>query len=280
MDSLPTSPSPQPDPPNFVPAQSERLQALYPQDDPPWGWRDILIFVVVTIALYFGLTMVLAIGYIAMGHTVESLRGPTMPVMIIGLVTAIIAGLAQLGYLYFRSKMYGQKSFWRGLGWISFESLGFRTEVTSTLCVIAGVALGLAVSALSGLIGQKPGSTVEQLMHDRQTAVAFGILGIFFAPLVEETIFRGFIYPVTRRTFGIAGGVVLTGTLFGLLHFYQLWPNWGQGILLVGVGIAFTYARALTKTTLSSFIMHFSYNSFLFVSSFVATHGFKNIPIH
>jgi len=280
MDSLPINPTPEPNQSDSIQAHSGLLQPSYPQDNPPWGWLDIVIFVVVTAALYFGITMVLAIGYIAMGHPADSLKGTSRPALMIGLLTTLVASVAQLGYLYFRSRRYGQKSFWRGLGWISFESLGFRTEITSALCVIGGVALGLVVSAASSAVGQKPGSTIEQFMHDRQTALALGILGVFLAPLVEETIFRGFLYPVARRTFGVAGGVILTGVLFGLLHFFQLWPNWGQGLLLVFVGIAFTYVRAFTKTTLASFIMHLSYNSFLFISFFVATHGLKNIPTH
>lgn len=223
--------------------------------------------------------MILAIGYIASGHGAAELKGPTQPAMIIALYTTVLASIGQMLFLFFRTRAFGEKHFWRGLGWISFESLGMRTELASTLCVLGGVAVGLLVSTISSAVGQKPGSSMEQFLHDRHTALFLGILGIVLAPLVEETIFRGFIYPIVQRTLGVISGVILTGVLFGLLHGFQLWPNWPQILLLVFVGIVFTYVRARTKTTLASFIMHFSYNSFLFVSFFVATNGLKNIPI-
>ena len=41
---------------------------------------------------------------------------------------------------------------------------------------------------------------IEIFMHDRLNAALFLILGITMAPLVEETIFRGFLYPVAARS--------------------------------------------------------------------------------
>ena len=50
------------------------------------------------------------------------------------------------------------------------------------------------------------------------------------------------------RSFGIGAGVVITGTLFGLLHAPQLWGGWGQICFLIVVGIIFTYVRAISRT--------------------------------
>ena len=51
-------------------------------------------------------------------------------------------------------------------------------------------------------------------------------MGVLLAPVLEETIFRGYIYPVVARSFGINAGILVTGTLFGLLHASQLWGGW------------------------------------------------------
>ncbi len=72
----------------------------------------------------------------------------------------------------------------------------------------------------------------------------FGVLGVLVAPLVEETIFRGFLYPVIARRLGIAAGIAITGTLFGLMHAAQLWGGWGQIALLIFVGVVLTWVRA------------------------------------
>ncbi len=79
----------------------------------------------------------------------------------------------------------------------------------------------------------------------------------------EETIFRGYIYPVVARTYGMAVGVFGTGILFGLMHAAQLWGGWLQIGEIVIVGIVLTYARAVTRTVLASFLLHVSYNFFV-----------------
>jgi membrane protease YdiL (CAAX protease family) len=104
------------------------------------------------------------------------------------------------------------------------------------------------------------------------------VMSVLLAPLVEETIFRGYLYPVLARSFGVGAGVVITGTLFGLMHAPQLWGGWGQIMLLIGVGIIFTAARAVSRTVVASYLLHVSYNSFLFIAFLVATHGLRQFP--
>ena len=98
------------------------------------------------------------------------------------------------------------------------------------------------------------------------------------APLVEETIFRGYIYPGLARSWGIPASVIVTGTLFGLMHAPQLWGGWLQIALLILVGIAFTYARAATRTVVTSYLLHVSYNSFLFLTFLIGSHWLR--PMH
>ena len=98
-------------------------------------------------------------------------------------------------------------------------------------------------------------------MKARVSILLFGILGVLVAPLVEETIFRGFLYPVIARQLGTIAGVAITGTLFGLMHAAQLWGGWGQIALLILVGIVLTWVRARTGSVAASFFVHLGYNS-------------------
>ena len=93
-------------------------------------------------------------------------------------------------------------------------------------------------------------------------------------------IFRGYIYPVIARSLGIAASVAVTGTLFGLLHAPQLWGGWTQIGLLVVVGLIFTYVRAATRTVFASYLLHLSYNSFLFIVFLVSTHWLRTAGGH
>src|SRR6202043_3075426 len=104
-------------------------------------------------------------------------------------------------------------------------------------------------------------------------------MAVLVAPLVEETVFRGYLYPLFAKTFGILPGILLTGVLFGLLHAPQLGWTWGFVSLLILVGVIFTFARARTGTVLASYLLHLGYNSMIALTSVIATRGFQHMPI-
>ena len=116
---------------------------------------------------------------------------------------------------------------------------------------------------------------MQALFQDRRTAILLLLMSVLVAPVVEETIFRGYIYPVVARSFGMATGVLATGILFGLLHAPQLWGGWVQIALLVGVGIIFTYARAISRTVLASYLLHVSYNFFVSFAFLLGSHWLR-----
>ena len=130
----------------------------------------------------------------------------------------------------------------------------------------------------SALFPPKTNLPIEALFQDRYTTVLFMLIAVLLAPLVEETIFRGYIYPVVARTFGKSWGIIATGMLFGLLHAAQLWGGWSQIALLVFVGIVLTFARAASRTVLASFVIHTSYNSIQVIGLLIATHGLQHLP--
>jgi membrane protease YdiL (CAAX protease family) len=103
------------------------------------------------------------------------------------------------------------------------------------------------------------------------------LIAVLLAPLVEETIFRGYIYPVIGRSFGKVWAILATGLLFGLLHAEQLWGGWGQIALLVFVGIVLTFARAISRTVVAGFVIHTSYNSVQVIGLLIATHGLRHM---
>jgi membrane protease YdiL (CAAX protease family) len=74
-------------------------------------------------------------------------------------------------------------------------------------------------------------------------------------------------------------GVLFTGTLFGLMHSYQLGGNKAHVALLILVGVVLTGVRAISRTVLASFLVHFSYNGFLAFGYFVST-TFHQLPPH
>jgi membrane protease YdiL (CAAX protease family) len=123
--------------------------------------------------------------------------------------------------------------------------------------------LAFVVQSVTLRFGSKAKLPVQALFQDRRVALALMVTAVLVAPAFEETIFRGYIYPVVARSYGMAVGVFGTGILFGLMHAAQLWGGWLQIGEIIIVGILLTYARAVTRTVFASFLLHVSYNFFV-----------------
>lgn len=119
---------------------------------------------------------------------------------------------------------------------------------------------------------------IQELFKYKNTAMLFMAMAVLVAPLVEETVFRGYLYPLFARSFGAAAGIIITGILFGLMHGAQLGWTWGLVSVLVAVGIIFTFVRARTGTVFASFLLHLGYNSTIAIVTILGTQGFTKFP--
>jgi uncharacterized protein len=185
--------------------------------------------------------------------------------------------LLLLGYLTAQIRGSFGAPFWRTIGWHTLEP----GQVPRALRYFGFVAGGFLIAALVQLasiaFASKAKVPMQELFRDRRTAILLLLMAVFVAPVIEETIFRGYIYPVVARSWGMVTGVLATGILFGLLHAPQLWGGWVQIALLVIVGIVFTYVRAAVRTVLASYLLHVSYNFFVSFSFLLGSHWLRLI---
>lgn len=155
-----------------------------------------------------------------------------------------------------------------------------RTSRRGTVLVLLsmGIFLAALVMVASNIAPPKQPLPIENILEFPPTSVLFMITAVLVAPVVEETIFRGYLYPVAARSLGVISGILLTGTLFGLLHSLQLWGGWWQIVLLVLVGIVFTTARAITRSVIASWTLHITYNSTQVVAMAISMVGPHHLP--
>ena len=119
---------------------------------------------------------------------------------------------------------------------------------------------------------------IEELFHYKNTAILFMAMAVLVAPLVEETVFRGYLYPLFAKYFGVAASVLVTGVLFGLMNGAQLGWTWSLVAVLTAVGIIFTFVRARTGSVFASFLLHLGYNSMIAAVTILGTQGFTKMP--
>src|SRR6266576_2972814 len=141
---------------------------------------------------------------------------------------------------------------------------------------LSGSGLSLFVIGASSRVKNAEHVPIQEMFKSRSGAMLLMTMAVLVAPLVEETVFRGYLYPVFARiasrlaqSFGmdspsaIRAGVVTsiltTGVLFGLMHAPQL--GW-------------------TGTVFASFLLHLGYNSMLAFLTILGTKGFTYLPPH
>jgi membrane protease YdiL (CAAX protease family) len=243
----------------------------------PWGWADLAAFVVLAIAGFLLLSLLISTGLAISGVDIRRLQKSPHEVILLNILIQVILDLGLIAYLAVQMRVRFRSPFWHTVGWRKIETGRFPRAAVYFGLVLAGFFLSVIVSLGSALFPPKKDLPIEVLFQDRNTTLLFMLIAVFLAPLVEETIFRGYIYPVIGRGFGMVWGIVATGTLFGLLHAEQLWGGWGQIALLVLVGIVLTFARAVSRTVVTGFVIHTSYNSIQVIGLLIATHGLRHM---
>ncbi len=268
-----------PQPYHFVPPPAGDLQI-------PWSWGHLIctvIFGVVSLLLVQSGFMVYYIGThkISAHLSKEQFEkfALSRPGFAVGSMVVWYGVLLLFLYVTFRA-LYGSP-LWQALRWRKLDPYNKKAPSKPWLYVIYGFALSFVVIVVT--LGSKTPekAPIKQILENPQMAFAFMGMAVLIAPFVEETIFRGYLYPLFAKSFGVWTSIILTGTLFGLMHGTQLGWAWRNVVALTTVGIVFTFVRSRAETVLASYLMHLGYNSTLaiiFISSFIAE-KFGKLPI-
>jgi membrane protease YdiL (CAAX protease family) len=244
----------------------------------PWNWTDLFVFVLVCLAIGLLSAVVFSMGLHLLAAARSGSHNAPLDNGTTQVLLSVVLDLCVLGYLAAQVRLGFGLPFWRTIGWRPLEIRGIPRALGYSAFVFGGLFLGLVTSLVASLSPPKHSLPIQLLFHDRHAAFLLMLTAVMVAPAVEETIFRGYIYPVVARSWGIAAGVVVTGVLFGILHARQLWGGPWQIAALVVVGIVLTLVRASTRTVLASFIVHTGYNSFQVIATLIGTHALRHIP--
>jgi membrane protease YdiL (CAAX protease family) len=242
----------------------------------PWGWLEVALLVILGVIASVVVTWGAAeVAVRFFGVNPDEVFGTTMSTaksVVVLISQAMLDGLAIL-YLYLMLLVRTSAPFWQSIGWREMFPVAGKIRDSALQFLAGGAVLALVVSFAGGFLNSKESLPIEELLKARVSILLFGILGVLVAPLVEETIFRGFLYPVIARRLGIAAGIAVTGTLFGLMHAAQLWGGWGQIALLILVGVVLTWVRARTGTVAASYFVHLGYNGLQLVGYLIYVVG-------
>jgi len=244
-----------------------------------WSWLHLFVFVIFGVASQLAIGIVLISYFSADRHlSQKQLRQlfESDPRLIVG--TNVLWFALIFLFLYVTLSVLRDMPFWRTLGWKRLKTDPIGGKGSPWMYFFSGCGLAIFVAIASSRIKNVDHVPIQELFKSRTGAMLLMAMAVFVAPLVEETIFRGYLYPLFAKSLGVLPGIFLTGLLFGLMHGAQLGWTWGLVALLTLVGVIFTFARARTGTVVASFLLHLGYNSMIAFTSIIATKGFTKMP--
>ena len=245
----------------------------------PWSWLHLFVFLIFGLVSQIAIALVLVTYFSADRHlTQKQLKQlfESDPRLIVG--TNVLWFALIFLFLYVTLSVLRGQPFWRTLGWRKLNADPVAGKGGPWMYFFSGCGLAIFVAIASSRVKNVDHVPIQELFKSRTGAMLLMAMAVFVAPLVEETVFRGYLYPLFAKSLGVLPGILITGFLFGLMHGAQLGWTWGLVVLLTLVGIIFTFARARTGTVVASFLLHLGYNSMIAITSIIATNGFTKMP--
>ncbi len=179
----------------------------------------------------------------------------TDPVAVLVQIVAVIpVHILTLGVAWAAVTQFGKRPFWQQLGWSWSENFGFWSSVgLAVLLLIVGAALTYLYK------GDE--TDLEQLIASSNAArFTTAFLAAATAPLVEEVVYRGVLYPAAQRVMGMFWAVIVVSLLFILPHVIQYRQNLAVIAVIATFSFALTIVRARTGRLLPCFVMHAVFN--------------------
>jgi uncharacterized protein len=174
---------------------------------------------------------------------------------VIGIIPAHLVTL-YLAYLVVSEG--GRRPFWKTLRW-EWPRETSPTFVTLLSILIAVVLYGVAWGVTTLYGGEK--TDLDLLIESSlYTRIATAFIAFATAPLVEEIVYRGVIYPAIEKVLGMGVAITVVSLLFAGVHVFQYRTNIAVIVVITLLSITLTVARAVTGRLLRSFIIHLIFN--------------------
>lgn len=100
-------------------------------------------------------------------------------------------------------------------------------------------------------------------MNSGEKLVAFVVL-VILAPIVEEIIFRGWLYGKLRARMGMVTSILIVSVLFGVMH-----GQWNVGVNVFALSVVCCVLREITGTVYAGILTHMIKNGVAFYILYV-----------
>jgi membrane protease YdiL (CAAX protease family) len=234
-------------------ANPDGSPATFRVDAKPWSLAEIALAIAALIAgllIADALLMLAAIGLAGADHAPPTLRIAGQLVVEILFVIGVVVWLR-----YRRHDLRAAFGLRRGT-----HAGAILDGLLCFLAVLPPLAVGFVVwlTLLKSLGIEYTPQPVAELLAGEASVPLLVLLVVFaavVAPLCEELVFRGLLYPLAKRWLGTALALLATSAVFALIHVHL--PTMGA-LFVLGIGLGLAYE--LTGSVLTPISMHAAFN--------------------
>ena len=239
-----------------------------PPPDPVWNGLDV--FRVMIMAIVAIVVSGFAMLAVVSGATFKARARHLSALPELLIVAQMLAYLLLLGYMYILvTKERGSPRFWKTIHW------NWPENILPFLGI--GVAMQVALVFVERFLPFPKQTPFEELLRRHAAVILIAVFAVTMGPLMEELFFRGFLYPVLARRFGVIAGISVTALGFGLMHASQYGYSWASVLVICLVGVVLGLVRARTNSVASGFLVHMAYNGTITAAMFAVTDGFRHL---
>jgi membrane protease YdiL (CAAX protease family) len=260
----PNEPSPFSNEPVITPQTQPEVSVT---DTPSDGrWREL----VKAIAAWVGSVIFLILVPLALVlpyfiYLIASKRMPTAEQLIqdktfllLQIVAVVPAHLFTLGLAWLLVTNRGRRPFAQTLG-LSWPP-GVPAWRAFSICFLVAVSLLGFGALITNYLGGGKTDLDKLIESSYQARIATAVVAVLTAPLVEEVIYRGMLYPALEKVTGMGWAIALVSFLFAGVHVYQYWNNVGVILAITILSVTLTSVRAYSGRLLPSVVIHLVFN--------------------
>jgi membrane protease YdiL (CAAX protease family) len=242
------------------------------QEHVPWGWLTAIGLPLAHIAIQIALTLSGSGVLLLVLWTTSRLNSTDLTTwatsgVFVGLI-GTLGGLISLGLIYAVVTRLRKRPFRATIRLIK----GGHLWLAALGAVLLGGVMDTATLALHKPVVPE---VLRPMFAGFASVVTMTLFAVLVTPLVEELLFRGVLYPVAARSFGVASSVAVVSLVFGLAHTV----TYGFDIHLVAqaliAGFYLTWLRARTGSLVPSIAAHATLNLYATVEAVVVVNLLK-----
>lgn len=229
-------------------------------DNPHWSWWTALLVWFASVVLLVAVPSLIVIPYVLKKgvniQDAENLKNFLLTdygaiLLQIGLVIPIhVITFALCWAVITKFKKF---PFRETVGW---KLGGFKIWHVAAIIV----AFFLVAWGMTSIFGEQENDITRILKSSRTAVYIIAFLATFTAPIVEEVVYRGILYPAVQKRFGVIAGVITATFLFAGVHYFQYWGDITALTMVTLLSFILTMVRVKTGNLLPCIILHFVFN--------------------